>query len=184
MEWLKELLKAKGHEIGEDVLSDIQKEMPKHFMPKAEYNAKLEEIKGLNTQISERDSQLKTLQDAAGDNEELKRQITELQNANKQAKTDFEKQMGELRFEAALDKGISRAKALDVDLVKVKLDRSTMKLNEDGTIAGLDEQLKGVQESYGYLFEGNETKIDGAKPAVGEGGGIGVVDPFLQGFLG
>ena len=80
MEWLKELLKAKGFEIGDDVISDIQKEMPKYFMPKAEYNSKLEEIKGLNTQISDRDKQLKDLKDSAGDNEELQKQIKKLQD--------------------------------------------------------------------------------------------------------
>ena len=80
MEWLKELLKTKGFEIDDEVISDIQKEMPKYFMPKSEYNAKLEEIKGLNTQISERDKQLKGLKDSAGDNEELQKQIKKLQD--------------------------------------------------------------------------------------------------------
>ena len=45
-------------------------------MPKSEYNSKLEEIKGLGAQITERDKQLETLKNGADGNEALMAKAT------------------------------------------------------------------------------------------------------------
>lgn len=76
MKWLKDLLKTKGIEITDEALADVQKEIPKYFMPKSEYNSKLEEIKGLSAQITERDKQLETLKNGADGNEALMAKAT------------------------------------------------------------------------------------------------------------
>ena len=72
MKWLKDLLKTKGIEITDEALADVQK----YFMPKSEYNSKLEEIKGLSAQITERDKQLETLKNGADGNEALMAKAT------------------------------------------------------------------------------------------------------------
>ena len=70
---------------------------------KADYNEKLEEIKALNRTVSDRDNQLKTLKESAGDNEALKQQITQLQTENSTAKESFQKELDKLKFDSALE---------------------------------------------------------------------------------
>ena len=87
MDWLKEILKKAG--IPEDKLdstiAEVNKELPKHFIPKDKYNEVAEAKKKLETDIQDRDNQLEQLKNAAGNSEELKAQIEQLQADNKKA---------------------------------------------------------------------------------------------------
>lgn len=124
------------------------------------------ELDGLKSQLAERDKQLKELQSGAGDNAALKEQLEALQQANKEQKAAFEQQMQDLRFQAALQTELIKADVIDADLVNVKLDKSKIKLNDDGTLAGLSEQLEGLKTSYGFLFKQQTAPvITGAEPA-------------------
>ena len=124
------------------------------------------ELDGLKSQLAERDKQLKELQSGAGDNAALKEQLEALQQANKEQKAAFEQQMQDLRFQAALQTEMIKADVIDADLVNVKLDKSKIKLNDDGTLAGLSEQLEGLKTSYGFLFKQQTAPvITGAEPA-------------------
>lgn len=165
MEWLKELLKNKGIEVSEDVFADVQKELPKHAIPKGEYNAKLEEIKGLNAQISERDGQLEKLRKNAGDSENLKKQIEKLQEENKTSKESFEKQIADIKKTAAIESEILKANAIDVDMVKVKLNLDDVTIDEKGGVSGLSEQLETVKKDFSFLFQKPSYKpADGKDP--------------------
>lgn len=165
MEWLKELLKNKGIEVPEEVFADVQKELPKHLIPKSEYNAKLEEIKGLNAQISERDGQLEKLGKSVGDSEGLKKQIEQLQEENKTSKESFEKQIADIKKTAAIENEILKANAVDVDMVKVKLNLDDVKIDEKGSVSGLSEQLETVKKDFGFLFQKQSySPADGKDP--------------------
>ena len=152
MEWLKGLLKDKGIDVPDEVMADVQKELPKHLIPKSEYNAKLDEIKGLNAQIKERDSQLDELSKSVGTNEELKQQIENLQKENKSSKENFEKQIADIKKTAAIENEILKANAVDVDMVKVKLNLDDIKVDDSGSISGLSEQIESMKKDYGFLF--------------------------------
>ena len=124
------------------------------------------ELDGLKAQLTEHDKQLKALQEGSGDNAALKEQLAALQLANKEQKAAFEKEMQELRFQAALNTELLKADVVDAELVGVKLDKSRIKLNDDGTLAGLAEQLEGLKSSYGFLFKQPKApSISGAEPA-------------------
>lgn len=124
------------------------------------------ELDGLKSQLAERDKQLKELQSGAGDNAALKEQLAALEAANKEQKAAFEQQMQDLRFQTALETELLKADVVDTDLVNVKLDKTKIKLNDDGTLAGLSEQLDGLKTSYGFLFKQQQTPIiTGAEPA-------------------
>lgn len=124
------------------------------------------ELDGLKSQLAERDKQLKELQANSGDNAALKEQLAALEAANKEQKAAFEQQMQDLRFQAALNTELLKADVVDADLVGVKLDKSKIKLNEDGTLAGLSEQLEGLKTSYSFLFkQPTAPVITGAEPA-------------------
>ncbi len=124
------------------------------------------ELDGLKTQLSERDKQFKELQASTGDNATLKEQLTALEAANKEQKAAFEQQMQDLRFQTALETELIKANVIDADLVGVKLDRAKIKLNDDGTLTGLSEQLEGLKTNYSFLFKQQQAPvITGAEPA-------------------
>jgi hypothetical protein len=76
---------------------------------------------------------------------------------NKETQTEAEKNLAALKFDHALDGALTEAKAKSAKAVKALLDMNNLKLNEaDGSIIGLDDQLKKVKESSNYLFEGDE----------------------------
>ncbi len=166
--------------VTEENLARFHEELGKRFVAKADYNTKAEEVKTLSAQIGERDKQLKELSKSAENNKELSEQIAQLQAYNKAAKESYDKQIGELKFNSALESALLKSGALDSDLVKVKLNRDQLKLREDGTLSGLEEQLKNVKENYSFLFQDKTTQITGARPADGEK--QTETDPFLQGF--
>jgi septal ring factor EnvC (AmiA/AmiB activator) len=124
MDWLKELLKKAG--IPEDKLdstiTDINKELPKHFIPKDKYNEAAEAKKKLETDIQERDKQLEQLKNAAGNSEELKAQIGQLQAENQKAAEEWQAKMAQMQLNFAVDKALTAAKAKNPKAVKALLD--------------------------------------------------------------
>ena len=65
-------------------------------------NAKTE-IAGLNTQLSERDTQLSELKNSTGDVEALKKQISDLQTANKTKEDEHKAEMKQLKIDMAVE---------------------------------------------------------------------------------
>lgn len=166
MKWLKDLLKTKGIEITDEALADVQKEIPKYFMPKSEYNSKLEEIKGLSAQITERDKQLETLKNGADGNEALKNQIKELQKSNKTAKEQFEKEINGLKFNGALELALSKTGAKNTKALKGLLDMDKISYENDNLI-GFNEQIETIKAENAFLFDDSRASAmkHGAPPA-------------------
>ena len=168
---MKEILtQLFGEAVTDENFAKFKEGLGKRFVAKADYNAKLKEIEGLNGQIAQRDEQLKSLEDNAGSNKELQDQIKQLQEDNKAAEKAFQKQLAEVKLNAAIDNALMKANALDAELVKVKLDRDRIKFTEDGSVDGLSDQLDDVKRDFGFLFKSeNAVRIDGVKPADGSG---------------
>jgi chromosome segregation ATPase len=109
----------------------------------------------LKGQLSDRDKQLKDLSKKAEGNEDLQEQIKKLQEDNKKVKHDYEQKLTEKTFDYSLDKALADAKAKNPKAVKALLNKEAIKLDGD-KLLGLEEQLKSIQESDGYLFGDNE----------------------------
>jgi chromosome segregation ATPase len=128
----------------------------------------------LKGQLSDRDKQLKDLSKKADGNEDLQAQIKQLQDDNKKVKDDYERKLTEKTFDYSLDKALADAKAKNPKAVKALLNKETIKLDGD-KLLGLEEQLKTLQESDGYLFgeeqpaglKGRQAHPPGQKPATG-----------------
>ena len=169
MDWLKEILKKAG--IPEDKLdstiTDINKELPKYFIPKDKYNEVSEAKKKLETDIQERDKQLEQLKAAAGSNEELKKQIETLQAENKKAAEEWQAKMAQMQLDFALERALTTAKAKNPKAVKALLNLENVKLDGD-KLLGLDDQLKAIQQSDPYLF-GESGKVGSGTNPPGAG---------------
>jgi len=170
MDWLKEILKKAGIEEGklDSVIGDINKELPKYFIPKDKYNEVAEAKKKLEADIAERDKQLEDLKKAAGSNEELKKQIEALQAENKKAAEEWQAKMSQMKLDFAIERALTAAKAKNPKAVKALLDMDKVKLDGD-QLLGIDEQLKALQQSDPYLF-GDSGKVGGGTnpPGVGD----------------
>lgn len=110
----------------------------------------------LKAQIKDHEKQLEDLKKATGNTEELQKQIEQLQADNKQIKVN-----------SAIEKALTLAKAKNIKAVKALLDLEKAELSEDGTIKGLDEQIKSIQKENDFLFDNGKQEVvkwKGVKP--------------------
>ncbi|MBS4536815.1 phage scaffolding protein [Clostridium sp. D2Q-14] len=165
MDWILKLIEkhTKDGVLDQESLTKaINKEFPKHAVPKDTYNALSETKKKLEKDISDRDEQLEGLKKV--DAEGLKEQIEKLQEENKTAKEKHESEMKDLNLTNAIKLKIS-GKVHDEDLVAGLFDKEKLILNDDGSITGLDDQYKNISENKPFLLKEIE-------PA-GTGGSLG-----------
>ena len=165
---LEELLaKYKNGEIKDvsEFESELNKSLAHDWTPKSVFNELNEKHKLADSQLKEVQTQLETLKTKAGLSDEYKAQIDQLTADHAKAKSDFDKQIADMKFDYALTSALSGAKARDAKLVQAVLDRTKLSLKDDGSIDGLDEQLKAVKESHSYLFESDDFQ----RPSFGGG---------------
>src|SRR5699024_4574396 len=149
MKMNREFLKGLGLE--DDAIEKIMAEHGRTFNDtKNQLDTVTTERDDLKSQLSERDEQLEELKKV--DAEGLQAKIDELQAANEATKNEYEEKLQQQAFEHKLhdtlkDSGVRNAKA-----VKALLDVESIKLDGD-KLLGLDDQLKALHESDGYLFD-------------------------------
>lgn len=158
MEWLKEILTAEDFK-AEEAEEKIKKELPKYFIPKEKFNAVNEKVKSLEAQLGERDDQLSDLKKKVKDNSELTAQIETLQNENKKVKEESEAKITNQKFDFELELKLRDYKVKNVKAVKALLDIKKLKLNDDETFTGLEEQITKLKETDEYLF--GDTTVSG-----------------------
>lgn len=157
----KEDLIAKGlTDEQAQIAVDAWNEAIKGYIPKSRFDEVNTAKADLEGQVKDRDKQLKDLKDAAKDSEALQTKIAELEETNKQTKTDYEGRIKDMKLSSAIKDQLTDCKY--PELVADKIDRSKLILAEDGSVSGLSEQLKGVRDTYKELF--NPT-VSGRTPA-------------------
>ncbi len=124
----------------------------KTYIPKHRFDEVNEENKTLKGTVEDNKKALDELKKSTGDAEALKKQIETLQNDNKAKDEQYQKDLKDLKLTNAIKLAVA-GKAHDEDLVAGLIDKSKLILGDDGKITGLDEQLKGLQESKKFLFK-------------------------------
>lgn len=120
------------------------------------------EVEGLKTQVGDRDKQLETLKASAGDNADLKKQIEDLQTENATAKVTHESELNQLKIDFAVEKALTGAKAKNIKAVKALLELGEAKLDKDGNVKGLDEQIEELRsgDDTKFLFEAQKQQYN------------------------
>lgn len=159
-------------ELAAKVEAALTEEM-KGFIPKARFDEVNTEKKKLEATLNERNTELETLKNSSGDADALKQQIATLQEQYKQKDADHAKEILQLKLDNAVDAALVEAKAKNNKAVRALLDLSKAELLEDGTVKGLADQLKALQqaEDSKFMFDAAGTKklnLKGAK--TGESG--------------
>jgi FtsZ-binding cell division protein ZapB len=104
----------------------------------------------LNTELSNANNQVKSLNKKASSVDELTKQLEDAQGKLSQTKLD-----------SALGTALTAAKVRNPKTLKGLLDMDKIKLNDDGKLEGLDDQLESIQKSDAYLFDkGSKTNYN------------------------
>ena len=155
-----------------DKVLAAHKEELKGYIPKARFDEVNNAKKDLENQLKDRDKQLKDLQEKVKGNEELEKTIKELQETNKKAVADYEAKIKNITLDNAIKLALKEHKAKYEDLLLGKFDRDKLTIKDDGTIEGLEEQIKALKEGYKDLFEqplsGQTPNNTGDNPSSGE----------------
>lgn len=152
----KEDLIAMG--LTEEQAKKVMDSLDGDFVTKTRFNEVNEENKTLKQSVADRDKQLEDLKKSSGDNAELKKQIETLQQQNAEQQNAHEAELKQLKLDNAIDTALTTAGAKNVKAVKPFIDTAKIKLGEDGKLTGLDEQLKEIQKTEGYLFAEKQQK--------------------------
>lgn len=128
----------------------------------------------LEAQLTQRDKDLSDLKKAAEGNETLTKQLGELQEQSKAAKTAYENTIKTVQMQSAIKLALA-GKVHDAGIVGGLIDQSTIELDADGNIkGGLDKQLETLSKDKAFLFLPDTKQTDGKpagfKPAEGSGG--------------
>lgn len=137
-----------------------------NYVAKDKFDTAIKQKEEVETLLSDRDKQLKELQKL--EPEKLQDRIKELEEMNKTEKAESEKRLHDYRVNSAIDLALTSEKAKNTKAARALLDLDFEKaeLDDDGTVKGLSDLIKGVKETAPYLFEAVEEKggLKGAGP--------------------
>lgn len=165
-EWLKAIL---GEAYTEDIDKKVAEEIGKSFVARADFNTANTEKKALADTVAKRDKQLESLKTTTGDVDALKAEITKLQEINVLATQNHEAEITKLKIETAVELALTAAKAKNVKSAKALLDLEGATLAKDGSVKGLDDQIKKLiaAPDSSFLFEAadpQQQQFQGMKP--------------------
>jgi len=175
---LKELVERIRKEqaiTAEQVEDELNKVLPTDWVPKSTFNEQGEKLKQATKAGEDNARLLKDLQEKAGLTDEYKTKISELSASQKKAEAEYLATITGMKMDSAIERTLSKAKARDTGIVSKIIDRSKLKLNDDGTLTGLDEQLAAMKKGSAFLFEEEQPtpppKPNVPKPTFFMGGG-------------
>lgn len=106
-------------------------------------------------QLEKNQNELNDFKANAKGNEDLTKQLEDLQSRFDEIKTSSEQQIADLKKSSAIDIALTQAGAKNIKAAKALLDSKSLELTDEG-LKGLDEQLAALKESDSYLFGSNE----------------------------
>ena len=148
VEGIAKFINDKASELKAKVLIDDGKE--DIYVPKARLDKEIGKKKSLKDQLDTANGELEKIKTANKDNDTLVKQIETLQNSNKDLDTKLKQQA----LDTAIKMKAIGANSIDKTGADVLafIDKSKLKLNDDGSVEGLDDAIKGLQTAKPYLF--------------------------------
>lgn len=171
---VEETIKGKAKELDAKLFIDGDGE---HYVPHARFDEVVTQRDQANASFAEQKEQL----------EKLSKQVEEGSDAQTTIKTLQEKLAAQSKLakmatiETRLHPLVTDSIAPVSDLLGF-MNVEKILVNEDGTVSGLEEQLKAVRESRSYLFKAG--KDDGEGDSGSQQGGAGTGNPGNPGRLG
>lgn len=113
------------------------------------------ELKQVKQQLEEANAQIEKFKDM--DIESIKAAADDYKQKYEKAKEEAQREIEQIKFNYAIEKALTDAKARNVKAVKALLDLDNLKLTDE-KILGLDEQLAKIKEENSFLFESDDKK--------------------------
>lgn len=135
------------------------------YIPKARFDEVNTAKKTAEDTLKERDKQLEELGKTAGASEDMKKQIETLTAENKAAKEKYDADLKELAISNAITAALN-GKVHKESVALGLIDKTKLVLDGD-KVVGLDEQIKALKESDGYLFKPEENQQQQQTPPPG-----------------
>lgn len=172
MDWLKTILENAAINEGaldvSGVLQSVKTELPKHFVPKADYNSKVEELKTANNTIT-------TIKKENKGNETLQNTIS----AHESTIANLQKENADMKKTYALKDVLTGVGCSDPDYLIYKhggLDKFTF--DKDGKPVGAEQIAETYKQSIPQIFPTGGKRQDYNPP--GGSGDPGAVNPFAK----
>lgn len=146
----REFLKQLGIE-DKTVIDSIMDENGKDINSE---KAKFGDYDSLKTQLSEANKKIEEF--GKLDFDGVKAMADDYKAKFEQAQADSKKQLEEMQFNHALDGALTSSKARNIKAIRALLEIDKLKLNKDGSITGLNEQLEALKKDSAYLFEAEQ----------------------------
>lgn len=89
--------------------------------------------------------------------------IEELKKSAESWESKYNADIAALKLDKALELSLIGAKARDVGIVKSQIDSSILKLDDDGKLTGLNEQLDKLKTDKAFLFDTDQSADTGAR---------------------
>lgn len=146
MEWLKEFL-------GDDLYSQVEAKLKGNDKVKianlasGEYVSKAKH----NDDIKAKDAKIKELTDTVQKFDGV--DIGKLQQDVKDWKKKYQDDLAAEKKESAIKLAVATTKPRNEKALMALLDTDIVKLNDDGTVTGLKEQLEQIKKDNDFLFE-------------------------------
>lgn len=74
-----------------------------------------------------------------------------------QSQKDAADQLAQVKFDHALETALTGAKVKNAKTIVPLLSMDKLKLKDDGTLEGFDDQIKSIKEANDYLFEAEKS---------------------------
>ena len=154
-----------GLGVAEDVIDKIMAENGKDIEA---VKSKYADYDALKTQLAEANGKIEEF--GKLDFDGVKKMADDYKAKFEEAQAESKKQIEAMQFNHALENALSGAKAKNVKAVRALLETDKLKLNKDGSLTGLTEQLDKLKSENDYLFEA-EKKEDVPQFLGGSSGG-------------
>ncbi|KRO28460.1 phage scaffolding protein [Lactiplantibacillus fabifermentans] len=129
------------------------------------------ENEALTSKVKERDESISKLGDEAGTSQKLKDQIAQLQADSKSKDEAWSNKLTKAQTDNAVKLALINANVHDPNDLMSQLDMSIVKLDDDGKVKGLDEQVSALKESKAYLFKTDDQTQNNNQPVIKPGAG-------------
>lgn len=122
-------------------------------------------VTSLENKLTAKDGELQTSKTTIGElSEKVKKfdgvDLEGLKNGVKEWEKKYQTDLDALRLDNSIKLSII-TQTHDADLVAGLVDKSKLKLNDNGQVDGLDDQLKTLKESKPFLFKEDKTASEG-----------------------
>ncbi len=138
----------------------IKKVIVSHGKDIESYKGKVDELTNkatdLESKYTQTTEQLKAFQEMKP--EELQAAVKDLQSKYEQAQAEKSNAINQLKYDTLVENALRDAKARNLKAARAMLDEKDLKLDESGTVAGLEDRVKKAVSENSWAFGESENK--------------------------